>query len=178
MKSNIKDNTKCKKYRPQHQYTHTQEFIDNLPYIIMTILGAIILILGFKFSLLGILAALIFIIYSIIGTFSIIIFVCPYCRYYDTRACPCGYGQIAAKLVPEEPQDRFIEKFRSYIPFIVPIWIIPFIMGLIFLYIEFSWLMLILVIIFILDSFIILPLVSRKYGCAHCPQKDSCPWMK
>jgi hypothetical protein len=33
------------------------------------------------------------------------------------------------------------------------------------------------VIAFALNSFIILPLISRKYGCAHCPQRDECPWM-
>jgi hypothetical protein len=30
---------------------------------------------------------------------------------------------------------------------------------------------------FALDSFVILPLVSRKHACRECPQKDDCPWM-
>ena len=40
---NIED---CKKARPAQEYTHWQEFIDNLPYIIMTVLGALVFILG------------------------------------------------------------------------------------------------------------------------------------
>ena len=170
-------NTTCKKYRPQYEYTHTQEFIDNLPYIIMTILGAIILIIGFKFSLLGILAGIIFIVYSIIGTFAIILYVCPYCRYYDTRACPCGYGQIAAKVREKRDGDRFNEKFKKHIPIIFPLWIIPIVVAVISLIYELSIIMIILLVLFIFDSIIVLPLVSRKYGCAHCPQKATCPWM-
>ena len=168
----------CKKYRPTHEYSHVQEFIDNLPYILMTIIGAIILILGFELTLWGWVVGGLYIIYSIIGTFCIILFVCPYCLYYDTRSCPCGYGQIAAKLCSGKSEDRFMVKFKQYIPIIVPLWIIPLVAGIIFLIQSFSFWMLFLIVVFILDSFIILPLISRKYGCAHCPQRDTCPWMK
>ena len=37
--------------------------------------------------------------------------------------------------------------------------------------------MLILLIVFVVDAFVVLPLVSRLYGCGHCPQKADCPWM-
>jgi hypothetical protein len=87
----------CDKARPEQDYTHLQEFIDNLPYIFMTILGALVFI----------------------------IFVCPYCHFYDTRACPCGYGQISIKLRKVRDQSRFNEKFKKHIPVIIPLWIIP-----------------------------------------------------
>ena len=177
-----KSNTEitCKKFRPEQEHTHLQEFIDNLPFIIMTAVGATILLLGFiglGLFVWGWLAAILFILYGIVGAFWIIVFVCPYCHFYDTRACPCGYGQIAAKIKPKAESEQFHLKFKKHIPVIVPLWLIPIIAGGIFLYLQFSYLMLILVIIFAIDSYILLPLVSRKYGCAHCPQRDTCPWM-
>ncbi|MHA2305822.1 MAG: hypothetical protein ACXACU_10565 [Candidatus Hodarchaeales archaeon] len=172
-----KDSINCEKYRPIRKYSHPQEFIDNLPYMIMIVSGAIILLIGLEMSVLGWIASGLFILYGIVGAFWIIIFVCPYCHYYNTRACPCGYGQIAGKLLSKKDGNLFMEKFKKHIPMIVPLWIIPVLAGGIFLILAFSWWMMALIIIFAIDSFIILPLVSRLYGCAHCPQKDTCPWM-
>ena len=167
----------CSKARPVQNYTHHQEFIDNLPYIFMTILGALVFIIGPKASTPNWLFAGLYVFYGIAGALWIIIFVCPYCHYYDTRACPCGYGQISAKLCKVRDQSRFIEKFKKQIPAIIPLWIIPVVAGFIFLFQNFSLLLLLLVVLFAIDGFLILPLLSRKYGCAHCPQKDTCPWM-
>ena len=167
----------CKKYRPQQEYTHSQEFIDNLPYIVMAVVGSLILILGFKLAILGWIFGVLYIIYCITGTLWIIIFVCPYCQYFDTRSCPCGYGQIAVKFRPKNEENMFMEKFNKHIPVIVPLWLIPVIAGITFLIFEFTLLMFLLTIVFGINSFIVLPLLSRKYGCAHCPQKDDCPWM-
>jgi hypothetical protein len=172
-----KDSISCEKYRPIHEYSHLQEFIDNLPYIIMIVSGAIILFIGLEMSVYGWIALGLFILYGIVGALWIIIFVCPYCHYYNTRTCPCGYGQIAAKLLSKKDGNLFIEKFKKHIPIIVPLWVIPVLAGGIFLILAFSLWMLALIIIFAIDSFIILPLISRRYGCAHCPQKDTCPWM-
>ena len=172
------EEVECKKYRPEVQYSHLQEFIDNLPYILMVLLGALILLIGFDFSIIGWVLFSAFILYGIIGTLWIIIFVCPYCHYFDTRACPCGYGQMAVKFRKQRDGDRFNEKFKKHIPVIVPLWFIPFVAAVIFLIMDLSILMLALLVIFAIDSFVVLPLISRKYGCAHCPQKDTCPWMK
>ena len=167
----------CKNYRPAQFYTHAQEILDNLPYIIMTLLGAGLFLLGFNLSFWGWFAAGLYVFYSIAGTFWIIIFVCPYCFYYGTRTCPCGYGQIAAKLLPAQDGTRFMEKFKKNIPFVFPLWFVPLITGFLFLIRNYNTLMLIIYIFFIINSFIILPLLARKYGCAHCPQKEDCPWM-
>jgi hypothetical protein len=168
----------CCKARPVQNYTHRQEFIDNLPYIFMTILGVLVFIIGPKASALHWIFAGLYVFYGIAGALWIIIFVCPYCHYYDTRACPCGYGQISAKLCKVRDQSRFIEKFKKHILVIIPLWIIPLVAGIIFLFQNFSLLLLLLVVLFIIDGFLILPLFSRKYGCAHCPQKNICPWMR
>ena len=168
----------CNKARPEQNYTHLQEFIDNLPYIFMTILGALVFIIGPEASTPNWLFAGLYVFYGIAGALWIIIFVCPYCHYYDTRACPCGYGQISAKLRKVRDQSRFNEKFKKHIPVIVPLWIIPVVAGIIFLINDFSLLLLLLVVLFAVDAFLVLPLLSRKYGCANCPQKSTCPWMR
>ncbi len=172
------DQVECKKYRPERQYSHAQELVDNLPYIIMTGVGAVILFFSIELAFWGFLAAIMFILYGIGGAFWIIIFVCPYCHFYGTRSCPCGYGQIAVKIKPKAEVEQFNVKFKKHIPVIVPLWLIPLLAGVISLVLSFSFLMLLFIIFFTIDSYIILPLVSRKYGCAHCPQKDSCPWME
>lgn len=175
--SNLADDISCKKYRPEIEYSHLHETIDNIPYFTMTVLGGIILLSALNFSLWGWLVCILFILYGIMGTIWFIIFICPYCHFFDTRACPCGYGQIASKIRPKRNGDLFNKKFKRHIPIIVPLWIVPIIVGGVSLFLDFSIWMLIFIIIFIIDSYVILPLVSRKYGCAHCPQKDTCPWM-
>lgn len=168
----------CNKARPEQEYTHLQEFIDNLPYIFMTILGALVFIIGPEAGRTNWLFAGLYVFYGIAGAFWIIIFVCPYCHFYDTRTCPCGYGQISAKLRKVQDQSRFIEKFKKHIPVIIPLWIIPLVAGIIYLLDNFSLSLLLLVVLFAIDAYLVLPLLSRKYGCAHCPQKSTCPWMK
>ena len=173
----IEENTDCKKAKPEKEYTHLMEFIDNLPYFVMTLLGASVLILSTRDGTLGWMLAGSYVLYSFTGAFWIIIFVCPYCHFFDTKSCPCGYGQISAKIRKVQDQSRFIEKFKKHIPVIMPLWIIPLVAGIIFLSKNFTFSLFSLVVLFVIDAFLVLPLLSRKYGCAHCPQKDTCPWM-
>lgn len=60
---------------------------------------------------------------------------------------------------------------------IVPLWFIPPIAGGVMLWREFSWLVTALLVLFLIDSFLVLPLVSKRHCCAQCPQKETCPWM-
>lgn len=159
------------------EYTTKQVFIDNLPYMIMTFLGALIFIVGLKTSFWGWLLASLYIVYSIVGAFWIMLFICPYCHYYGTHGCPCGYGLISEKFRLKKDENQFRKKFKRHIPVIYPVWMIPTIASIGFLIQKFSTLVLVLLILFAIDAFIILPLVSRKVGCTNCPQKDQCPWM-
>jgi hypothetical protein len=181
--------------RSLRQYSHPQELINNLPYIAMIALGTAVLFVGINTILWKWAAATAYLIYGVAGVFWIILFLCPFCRYYDTRFCPCGYGRIAAKLRkqgsldpgvtsaepgPSEgiPQDCFDEKFRKHIPVIVPLWFIPILVGVPLWVSSFSLVLLVLMVVFALNSFVILPLFSTRHGCKECPQQDSCPWMR
>ena len=86
-------------------YTPAQELTNNIPYIAMIVLGTVILVAGFGNSAWGLIAAGAYLIYGLAGAFWIMIFLCPYCRYFDTRSCPCGYGRIATKLRAKQAVD-------------------------------------------------------------------------
>ena len=172
-----RDADDCKKRQDIHEYTHFQQFLDNFPYIIMAFLGAAIFFMGFKRPFWEYFTAGLYVLYSVIGAFWIIVFVCPYCHFFNTMTCPCGYGRLAAKLRPRRDDSLFLKKFRKHIPVLFPLWIAPVAAGIAFLISDLSPWMLALLALFVVDSFVILPLLSRKYGCAHCPQRDTCPWM-
>jgi hypothetical protein len=123
------------------------------------------------------LAAGLYLAYGVGGALWIMIFICPYCHFYDTRLCPCGYGKIAVKLRARKDGDRFARQFRKHIPVIVPLWFAPVLAGGIPLFRDFSWGLLVLLLVFVVNSFVILPLLSKKYGCDRCAQKAICPWM-
>jgi hypothetical protein len=160
------------------QYSPAQELINNTAYIVMILLGTVILIMGYGGSIGSWVSAIAYLAYGIAGSVWIMVFVCPYCRYFDTRACPCGYGHIAARFCSKQTIECFDEKFKKHIPVIVPLWFIPIIGGSVPLIRSFSLPLLILLIIFAINAFVILPLVSTKHGCKECPQKSTCPWMK
>jgi hypothetical protein len=168
------DNEDC---QPQRQFTATQELFHNLPYIAMTVLGTAILAVALAGPVLRWAAAVAYFLYGAAGALWIMIFVCPYCRFFSTRACPCGYGRIAPLMRDRQDYDRFNEKFKKHIPVIVPLWFIPIAAAVPALIRTFSWPTLVLIVIFAIDAFAVLPLLSTKHGCAECPQKDTCPWM-
>jgi hypothetical protein len=160
------------------EYSPAQELINNIPYLAMTMLGTVIFVATLGSSAWGLIAAAAYLAYGLMGALWIMIFVCPYCGYWNTRSCPCGYGRIAARFRKKKPIESFSEKFKKHIPVIVPLWFIPVLVGLPLVIRSFSWTLLVLLVVFALEAFVILPLVSTKHGCKGCPQKDSCPWMK
>lgn len=177
--------------RPEaRSYTCAQELVDNLPYIVMLLLGSAALVAALGQSPQGFLAAGLYFAYGVVGAFWIMLFVCPFCHFHGTRSCPCGYGRIAAGLRAKKDEALFRRQFRRHIPVIVPLWLIPPAVAGTILWrghaelfgapggpAARAWLIAALVAAFVFDSVVVLPLVSRKYGCAHCPQKADCPWM-
>ena len=173
------------------QYTPFYVFAAKLPYVVMVALGAAILAFGFDMVLWAWVAAGLYVAYGIAGPFWMIMLICPHCRNYG-KSCACGYGLIAAKLRPRGDVSHFGAKFRKYIPAIVPLWFIPAVAGGVRVALGFSgygtnlaaepgnraWWLLAMIAVFIVDSFVVLPLASTKCECSHCLQHDGCPWMK
>lgn len=159
-------------------YTSTETFSHNVPYILMTVLGAIVLFQSFRGTAWAHLTAAGYVLYGVAGALWIMVFVCPFCRFWDTNSCPCGYGKIAAKIRSRQSEDRFNEKFKKHIPVIVPLWFLPLVAAAPALVRGFTWGLMILVAAFVVDAFVILPRLSKQHGCRDCPQRQTCPWMK
>ncbi len=174
----ISDNPDHQDNASLREYSPAQELINNIPYAAMTVLGTIIFVAALGGSVWGLIAAGAYLAYGLMGAFWIMIFVCPFCGYWNTKSCPCGYGRIAAKFCKKKPIECFSEKFKQHIPVIVPLWFIPVLVGVPLVIRSFSWTLLVLLVVFALDAFVVLPLVSTKHGCKECPQRDTCPWMK
>jgi hypothetical protein len=174
----ISDNPDHQDNASLREYSPAQELINNIPYLAMTVLGTVIFVAALGGSVWGLIAAGAYLAYGLMGAFWIMVFVCPFCGYWNTRFCPCGYGRIAAKFCKKKPIECFSEKFKKHIPVIVPLWLIPVLVGVPLVIRSFSWTLLVLLVVFALDAFVVLPLVSTKHGCKECPQRNSCPWMK
>lgn len=159
------------------EYSKSETAIANIPYVAMILIGAVTIAYAYGFSVQALVGVAGYFAYGIVGAFWIMIFICPYCAYYATRGCPCGYGVISARISKKGDRDCFAAKFRRHIPVIVPLWMIPVACGGMTLWYSFSWPLVGLVSAFVVESCIILPVVSRGHGCVDCPQKDDCPWM-
>lgn len=158
-------------------YTTAETLRANTPYAIMVMTGTAIIGQGFGWSAGAMLGALGYLAYAVAGTLWFMIFICPYCVYFGTTGCPCGYGIPAAKMARKGDRVCFSEKFKRHVPVIFPLWLAPAGAGGVALWRSFSWPLGVLAVLFALDAFIILPLASRRHSCADCPQKGECPWM-
>jgi len=148
--------------------TQRQVLVNNLPYLVMILLGSSIIWAasgpGFWRYILGGLYA----VYGATGALWIVLFVCPYCHLYGTGRCSCGYDRAASRLRPQKDGEHFAQQFRRHLPVIVPLWFLPLVAGIIGLVGQFSWALLGLLLAFAVNSYLILPLVSRQHGSASC----------
>ncbi len=159
------------------KYSNLRIVLANLPYAVMVLVGMIIIALALGLSSSAWTAAGGYVVYGVVGALWIIVFLCPYCPSYGQRSCPCGYGLVSARLQPKGDTELFKKKFRQHIPVIVPLWLIPVLVGGARMLSSFSWPLAVLLGVFVLDSFVILPLISKRHGCKYCPQRGACPWM-
>jgi hypothetical protein len=145
--------------------------VDNLPTLIMFILGAAIA--GFLWRPL----AIIMLLYN----FSTIVMfwglICRHCHHFGARACPCGYGVIAARYFRKKEGGDFRKVFKKNIIIMYPCWFIPFGAGIYLLYNGAPPNFLPIFIAFVAVGFILIPVISRFVGCKGCELRKDCPWM-
>jgi hypothetical protein len=144
--------------------------LDNIPTGIMFILGAVIV--GF----IWLPCAMLMMLYNLS---SIIMFwglICRRCHHFGTRACPCGYGVLAARYFNKKEGGSFRKIFKKNIIVMYPCWFIPFGAG-IYLLCKGSSNVLPIFIAFVVVSFILIPAISRFVGCKGCELRKDCPWM-
>jgi len=160
-----------------HNYTPRQEAANNIPYALMTMLGAFIVWDGLPGpGLWRAAGALLFGLYGVGGAFWMMYFICPHCGYHGTRGCNCGFGRISGLMRGKQPAALFARQFRKHIGVIVPIWFLPAGLGAYRLWRGFDWTAAILLALFVVNSFVVLPWLSSRKNCAECPQRGDCPW--
>ena len=145
--------------------------LDNVPTAVMFVLGAI---------LAGIIwwpLAILMIFYDLSAVILFWILICRYCPHFNTRACPCGYGFIAARYLHKLEGESFRKIFRKNIAIMYPCWFIPFAAGIYLLCTRFSSGIIALFAAFIIVGFVLIPMISRFVGCKGCTLKQQCPWM-
>jgi len=145
--------------------------VHNLPEYVMYLLGFIIV------YLLGLIYLVGFLIYFIFSKLWFLKFICTNCPHYDGVKCPSGHAKVASRLFKKGDFSKFQIMFRRHIAVVFPMWFIPVIAGIYILLKDFSLLAVFLLLVFIIDGFIILPIISKKFGCNECELRDRCPWM-
>jgi hypothetical protein len=143
----------------------------------MLLLGAATIALSFGLTPWAVAGALAYAGYGVGGAVWIMVFVCPFCAYYGTRGCPCGYGTLAAKLARKGDRECFAQKFKRHIPVIVPLWLVPLAAGVMALVHSFNGWLMGLAGVFVVNSYVVLPLLAKRHSCGDCPQREGCPWM-
>lgn len=146
--------------------------LDNLPTLVLIILGALIINEISKIGAIG------YIVYSLLSIVWFWAKICPFCHHYATHACPCGYGIISAKLFTKRKDKSFKKVFKRNIGIVFPNWFAPFIIAIYLLATQYTQTILILSIAFSLIGFVIIPLISKFVGCKNCEIKEDCPWMQ
>jgi len=156
----------------------TNRLIHNIPYLATILLGAVVLYFSFDDSLVRILLAGAFILYGILSTIWFMMFLCVHCHSYGSQKCHSGFGLLAAKLKKRGNPALFRSMFKRHIGVVFPSWFVPLIVGIVSLAYEFTLPKVVLISLFVINSFFILPLASKNRGCSDCPQRSDCPWIK
>ena len=89
-------------------YTRTATLLHNLPYILMTLFGGAVLFRSIDGVAWRWAVAVGYVLYGLVGALWIMVFVCPFCRFWGTDSCPCGYVMVRTY----DPQKRLCHPER------------------------------------------------------------------
>lgn len=145
--------------------------ISNLLSFLIYVIGAYII---FQFSyVLGVC----FILFILILEFRLIRWHCTDCYYYG-KICAFGKGRMSSVFFQKGSVERFNQKqisWKSMLPDFL-VFFIPLLIGIILLIRDFSWTLIILLIILFLLAFPGNALVRGQLACRYCKQrKAGCP---
>ena len=134
-------------------------------------IGAFIL---YKFGLIWVTCYVLFILFL---EFRLLKRHCVDCYYYG-KTCAFGKGRLSSIFFPRGRPERFNQKkitWKDIIPDFL-VFIVPVLAGILLLIHEFSWTVLILVIVLCLLGFIGNALVRGQLACRYCKQRGiGCP---
>ncbi|KPK86688.1 MAG: hypothetical protein AMS27_04425 [Bacteroides sp. SM23_62_1] len=145
--------------------------ITNLLSVLIYIAGAYII------YQLGLIWALIYIGYLLFLEIRLLSTGCPDCYYYG-KLCAFGKGRLSSLFFKKGDPERFTCRtftWKDLIPdFLVAL--IPVIIGLVILILDFSWLILLLMILLFFLSTTGNGIIRGQYACKFCKQAEiGCP---
>jgi len=140
---------------------------ENALQIVMYLLGAVLS--GLLWPLLG----GIYFAYGLFSNYLYMAWVCPYCGHYRLASCAAGFDLLSAGRFRPRPGRSFGSEFRRRSWVLYPGWFLPPVAGLYLLLSDFSWPVAVLLLVFCLDAFWLLPKAAQKH-CAACETSD-CP---
>ena len=118
-----------------------------------------------------------YIIYFFWIEFRILKVSCVNCYYYG-KYCGLGRGKLCAMLFKKGNPESFIEKeiaWKDLIPDFMVL-IFPLVGGIIILIRDFTWLILVLMVVLVMLSMGGTALIRGSFACKYCKQKElGCP---
>ncbi len=162
---------KEKKQSCYENYPLWMVIISNFTQFLIYLIGA------FIFSMLGIIWLVIYLIYIIFLEIRLLKKSCVNCYYYG-KYCAFGKGKLARLFFKKGDTKKFIQckiTWKDIVPeFLVSI--VPIIIGIILLIINFNWWILVLIILLIILISFGNGFVRGKLACKFCKQKNlGCP---
>lgn len=100
--------------------------------------------------------------------------ICPSCLCYHTATCRSGY-HIFARRYPPADAAVFARRFKRHVVWLYPVWFVPPLAAIYLFLTAFSWGTVILLALFSLVSFVLLPYISRAHSCKTCANVAHCP---
>ncbi|UCF93493.1 MAG: hypothetical protein JSW39_04840 [Desulfobacterales bacterium] len=145
------------------------------------LLGAIGIILGYRFSPAAWAFGALYLAFALLQMYLVMpLTVCPHCIYFRTAdsLCPSGLNVIAQKIAqPGHPHD-FGQRAKGWFchnNLYIAALIIPIIAMLPALILNFSYLLLILLLAVVGLLLLRFLVIFTKTACVHCLAKNECP---
>ncbi|MDH4211952.1 MAG: hypothetical protein OEV79_10955 [candidate division WOR-3 bacterium] len=125
----------------------------------------------------GIIVAAIYILYCVWVELRVLTKSCVSCYYYG-KVCGLGRGLLCSFLFKKGDPQKFVEKkvtWKQVFPDFL-VFIIPLVCGVVFLIMDFSWLILLLLIVMFVLSFVGSAVIRGSFACKYCRQREvGCP---
>ncbi len=125
----------------------------------------------------GIIVASIYILYCVWVELRVLTKSCVSCYYYG-KVCGLGRGLLCSLLFKKGDPQKFVEKkvtWKQVLPDFL-VFIFPLLGGVILLIRDFSWTILLLLVIMFVLSFVGSAVIRGSFACKYCRQREiDCP---
>jgi hypothetical protein len=143
--------------------------LDNSPYALSAVLGFFVLLpIHWALAVLELVAV-------VAGPLWMIRTVCPHCYHMNGVDCKSGYSKLAARIAPPGDPAKFKRAFTRNTIAVYPVWFLP-LAGAVYIVATGGVPPLIPLVLFILVSFVIIPVKTRTVNCRKCANRKNCPW--